>query len=1825
MSSIPFLGRLARGLTTSSIDADLVCLVKSSAPGNSDRVTGQQRLGLDTTTRTWYYHDGGSSTSWNVIGALARDRGAYSSSSTYRVGDIVSNSSNIYRCKTAISTGETFTASKWDQLNGGGGGSFSISGLTQLADGGLAVGDEFAVDDSGTQKRITFEGIIKSFVNLTQHNSPHSSDVAAVVDVSASVERKMTLGKMVQGGLSAGSGLSKTNAGSSTATSMAVDFATDTEMATGTTTTKPPNVKQVRDFGASAASLAVKWGGKNDLVAAGLASLAPYSAGTNNVRSSSTYYDTSNDRWELMRASVASGTGAKVGNLIFSDPYFDFTQMVMSFNLTAGRNTASDNNSFADMFWGAESDALDNAGDVWGGTNTKGMFVRYKRHGTQNKLLFWIGCNDSAVRTAVGASQFGNTRFYLTNNSRFTFTDGFAQPASTNTGDYALTVDIPTTDSSAVWITFATIGNELTLYCNGKLALTLDMGFDPDESTLTFGPRYGIMGDDGGGVPTAMFAYLNAMELGAPDPLNANSGVRPPALIVNPTGTASSVASSINWDGTRYRFGAGWSDVTGKPSDLTQIPVSATAPASPTKGDLWVDDGGADPILRMYDGSAWVSVDASGPSADSTLPLISLFDHVHGSEWYRYGASTTGAPTANPGVMVVVGTSAGVLDLGTGKTYRATVSSAPGSWSSAVDATLTDTNFATATADTVVSIGSSSTGWPTAATAAGVDGAIGGKTVIGSTTWGICLVRNGVTCDVYSKNGSAAWALAGLTDAVVTTHWTQVPLGKLRLQDLWAKQMVKRTTTAEQRWYFDVNEDGLFSGNARYQTRTTQSLTDWRAAAPADVRGSPPGGTYTAVATAAAVDSAGDIHYSGATRTLTVFPKDGDEAWWDGALQQRARIWSKDSTTMGDRIYGVVASSSWSAGKITALLSPKDLIHSTILTSGTAYAFTAMGLNVTWGDYAEEPLPLCPSLFNNLNIGDVNRYEAGTNDAPDNQTRGLAWRVGIDNIVVYDENNVQWNNKRVPVTTFGTWGSFTAPGAVSSIDATSTAGLYRAGSASTGTRPTDTAPAFYFAVLGSGNWKYQIAWVKHLESTAYAGYTVSTEIALNSAGRIFVHSGGSNTSRTVDIYPVAAQTTLAGKLVVNNSLIIRNTTSPTEYFSGDISAVADHPTLSGVKRVTLINGAHSGEISIGDTVRITTQESNGLLFRARQNVASGNGYTFAGVPWSYSVVDLRLYFGTTDLSSEDQVGRTRAFESSVLNEPSAQSGKGGITYFDAATGKQKAVFIADTTNAGTAPTFALQERTYSTTQTFLQANWHNVPGLDTTSIGYDFVMSRILVTDQHPGPGQMHLNRTGNTVSINVQERIGTLLSASFGMSRLVKGTIIQIEQRANGRTWTAQIDSVVRQGDLGILSCTLLEDRGSAQFFTDSEVKIFAQGYGTGELPTVTNLNSVTDAVMGQFLQFRTAATGNPLGEDGLLWISSEHGGEYYRKYQRIWSNQSNAQAQRYETLTAGAWSSALSPADDLVTGAATLNLNAAAVDAVTIVPSTATNKPGTAAGLVYTWKRADSTLAQVFITPSTIHWRATSTAALTTYGSWTTGQPADTVMARVPNTANGVLDPYPINGWRWLVESSSLTGVPALPETAHYAFVRIVRGSTENTFQNQLFYYVSANSEARKVTQTVTEGWSNWVFGYEVPLTEKTNDYGYIDGDPEESLESITFTPKPHTKYEVSFKVEAYFKQYESGGQTVVSRIRQDSGSNTGINGTQRAFLNNGLPSYNQNFPADKHNLSENVAYEFTSGASPASTTFHGTFDADFDSVQTGDDRPNIRFCELRIEMVE
>lgn len=65
----------------------------------------------DTNTQTFGIPQGEAG-----AGAAGVTASAYSSSSTYAVGDYVIHNSNLYRCTTAITTAESFTAAHWTQV-----------------------------------------------------------------------------------------------------------------------------------------------------------------------------------------------------------------------------------------------------------------------------------------------------------------------------------------------------------------------------------------------------------------------------------------------------------------------------------------------------------------------------------------------------------------------------------------------------------------------------------------------------------------------------------------------------------------------------------------------------------------------------------------------------------------------------------------------------------------------------------------------------------------------------------------------------------------------------------------------------------------------------------------------------------------------------------------------------------------------------------------------------------------------------------------------------------------------------------------------------------------------------------------------------------------------------------------------------------------------------------------------------------------------------------------------------------------------------------------------------------------------------------------------------------------------------------------------------------------------------------------------------------------------------------------------------------------------------------------------------------------------------
>ena len=150
--SIKLIELLEKGAEGGGVAFNLVCTISSSAPAASDKLSRQQ-LYLYTGDNTLYYHSGTAAHDFQSLKREDRYRGAYSSSDTYAVGDIVVQSSTIYICQTAISTGETFTASKWTALS-------TDTNTTYAAGNGLTLtGTTFSVNETGSTLDVSSSGV----------------------------------------------------------------------------------------------------------------------------------------------------------------------------------------------------------------------------------------------------------------------------------------------------------------------------------------------------------------------------------------------------------------------------------------------------------------------------------------------------------------------------------------------------------------------------------------------------------------------------------------------------------------------------------------------------------------------------------------------------------------------------------------------------------------------------------------------------------------------------------------------------------------------------------------------------------------------------------------------------------------------------------------------------------------------------------------------------------------------------------------------------------------------------------------------------------------------------------------------------------------------------------------------------------------------------------------------------------------------------------------------------------------------------------------------------------------------------------------------------------------------------------------------------------------------------------------------------------------------------------------------------------------------------------------------------------------------------------
>lgn len=109
----------------------------------------------DTNTQTFGIPQGEAG-----AGAAGVTASAYSSSSTYAVGDYVIHNSNLYRCTTAITTAESFTAAHWTQVVLGDDVSDLKSEINTLENGGQNFSDGYGITINGTV--VATEGVCLS-------------------------------------------------------------------------------------------------------------------------------------------------------------------------------------------------------------------------------------------------------------------------------------------------------------------------------------------------------------------------------------------------------------------------------------------------------------------------------------------------------------------------------------------------------------------------------------------------------------------------------------------------------------------------------------------------------------------------------------------------------------------------------------------------------------------------------------------------------------------------------------------------------------------------------------------------------------------------------------------------------------------------------------------------------------------------------------------------------------------------------------------------------------------------------------------------------------------------------------------------------------------------------------------------------------------------------------------------------------------------------------------------------------------------------------------------------------------------------------------------------------------------------------------------------------------------------------------------------------------------------------------------------------------------------------------------------------------------------
>ena len=168
--------------------------------------------------------------SWAINGLAAQAdvdgiRGsddAYSSSSTYAVGDYAIYENVLYRCKTAVTTAEDFDSSKWDAVDL----KSNREAITSLSvRGGYYAFVDSKTVTTGAGAAVTFDSNlpIGTYLLLVQSDSNISDSSIMSLDMAAVSGMTLVIGGGVRGTMNSGGGL--VNFGIITVTSATNSFA----------------------------------------------------------------------------------------------------------------------------------------------------------------------------------------------------------------------------------------------------------------------------------------------------------------------------------------------------------------------------------------------------------------------------------------------------------------------------------------------------------------------------------------------------------------------------------------------------------------------------------------------------------------------------------------------------------------------------------------------------------------------------------------------------------------------------------------------------------------------------------------------------------------------------------------------------------------------------------------------------------------------------------------------------------------------------------------------------------------------------------------------------------------------------------------------------------------------------------------------------------------------------------------------------------------------------------------------------------------------------------------------------------------------------------------------------------------------------------------------------------------------------------------------------------------------------------------------------------------------------------------------------------------